>query len=87
MKRKDKYLLTAKERCYNLATEFLGRFGARNGSITCRGLLGHDIGIPEERERAREEGLFNTLCPRLVQDAAEIVESIIAAREGAARAG
>jgi C_GCAxxG_C_C family probable redox protein len=69
-----------KERCYHLAREFVEQFRARNGSITCEELLGHDIGIAEERERAREKGLFDTLCPGLVRDAAEIVESIIAAR-------
>jgi C_GCAxxG_C_C family probable redox protein len=76
-----------RDRCYYLAREFVRMFEARNGSITCKELLGRDIGIPEERELAKEEGLFETLCPKLVQDAAEIVESIVAAREEAKRAG
>jgi C_GCAxxG_C_C family probable redox protein len=67
----------AKERCRHLAREFMAQFEARNGSITCRQLLGLDISVPEQKERAREEGLFDTLCLRLVHDAAEIVESII----------
>jgi C_GCAxxG_C_C family probable redox protein len=76
----------AKERCYSLVQEFVGRFEARNGSITCQELLGHDISVAAERERARDEGLFDTLCPSLVRDAAEIVESIMAVPEGAGRA-
>jgi C_GCAxxG_C_C family probable redox protein len=67
----------AKERCSRLAREFVALFEARNGSTTCKELLGRDISVPEEKARAKEEGLFDTLCPRLVRDAAEIVESII----------
>ena len=77
----------ARERCYDLAREFVRRFEARNGSTLCRELLGYDIGIPAERARARDDGLFDTLCPRLVGDAAEIVESILATTLGAEGAG
>ena len=67
----------AKEKAYSLAKEFADKFQSRNGSIVCRELLGCDISIPEEREIAVEKGLFTTLCPRFVQDAAEIVEQIL----------
>ncbi len=66
-----------KEKAYSLVREFADRFESRNGSIVCRELLGYDIGTPEERELAREQGLFATLCPRLVRDAAEIIERIL----------
>ena len=69
-----------KETCYNLVNEFVEQFEARNGSITCKELLGYDVSIPGERTLAQERGLFGTLCPRLVQDAAEIIEQIIVAR-------
>lgn len=65
-----------KEVCYNIAKEFVEQFEARNGSITCKELLGLDISIAEEKLLAQEQGLFNTLCPRLVQDAAEIIEQL-----------
>lgn len=67
----------AKEKAYSLAKEFADEFQSRNGSIVCRELLGCDISIPEERELAAEKGLFTTLCPKFVQDAAEIVEQIL----------
>ncbi len=66
-----------KEKAYSLVREFADRFESRNGSIVCTELLGYDIGTPEERELAREQGLFATLCPRLVRDAAEIIERIL----------
>jgi C_GCAxxG_C_C family probable redox protein len=73
----------AKERCYDLAREFVARFEARNGSIACNELLGYDVSIPEQMDQAREEGLFDTLCPGLVRDAAEILEVMIGIGEEA----
>ena len=70
-----------KEACYDLVGEFVRQFEARNGSITCKELLGYDISIPEESALAREQGLYSTLCPKLVRDAAEIIEQIIEARD------
>jgi C_GCAxxG_C_C family probable redox protein len=67
----------AKDACYDLAREFVDRFEARHGSITCQELLGYDISTPEGRALAKEQGLFATLCPKLVQDAAEIVGQIL----------
>ncbi len=68
----------AKEMTYNLAAEFLNRFAARNnGCVKCRELLGRDVGDPEDRQAAREQGLFETLCPKFVRDAAEIVEQLL----------
>ena len=73
----------ARETCYGLAREFVKQFEARNGSTICQELVGYNVGIPEEKEMAREQGIFDTLCPKLVRDAVEIVEQIIVAgREG-----
>ena len=67
-----------KEKTYGLAREFMNRFAARNnGCVKCRELLGHDISIPEDLQTAREQGLFETLCPKFVRDAAEVVEQLI----------
>jgi C_GCAxxG_C_C family probable redox protein len=67
----------AKDACYDLAREFVDRFEARHGTITCQELLGYDINTPEGREIAKEKGLFATLCPKFVQDAVEIVGQIL----------
>lgn len=69
--------LETKEQVYTLVQEFVGKFQERNGTIACNELLNCDISIPEEREQAAEEGIFATLCPKLVRDAAEIVEQIL----------
>ncbi|RLB07969.1 MAG: hypothetical protein DRG50_01235 [Deltaproteobacteria bacterium] len=64
----------SKEKTYSLVKEFVDKFRSRNGTIVCKELLGCDISTPEGRELAREKGLFITICPKFVQDAAEIVE-------------
>ena len=45
--------------------------------VECRELLECDIGTPEGLEAAKEKDLFNVLCPKLVRDAAEIIEQIL----------
>ncbi len=66
-----------KEKVYALVHEFAEMFTARNGSIICRELLGCDISTPEGKIIAREKGLFDTLCPGFVKDAAEIIEELL----------
>lgn len=63
--------------CYDLARAFQARFKTMHGSLTCPGLLGWDIGNPQELAHVREEDLFHTLCPKLVGDAARIAAALI----------
>ncbi len=64
----------AGEKMYRLVREFARRFEERNGSIVCRDLLGCDISRPEGFKTAKDNGLFTSVCPRLVRDAVEILE-------------
>ncbi len=66
-----------KAACYDLAKVFQERFVELHGDLTCPGLLGLDIGDPEELDEAREQDLFHTLCPRFVADAARIVAEML----------
>ena len=67
----------AKERTYLLAHRFLDEFARQNGSIQCRELLGCRIDEPAELERARQQGLFTTICPRLVDEASELLDQLL----------
>lgn len=67
----------SKERTYNLVREFVKRFKSRNSSIICNELVGSDISTPEGMKKAEETKIFDTLCPRLVQDSVEILEQIL----------
>ncbi len=61
----------------SLINDFVRLFKHRNGSIVCRELLGCDISTPEGLNIAREKKLLTTVCPKYVQDAAEIVEELL----------
>jgi C_GCAxxG_C_C family probable redox protein len=67
----------AKERTYSLTHRYLNEFAQRNGSILCRELLGYRIDDAEELERARQLGLFTSICPRLVDDASELLDEML----------
>jgi C_GCAxxG_C_C family probable redox protein len=66
----------AREKTYELVREFVSRFKARNGSIVCKELLGCDLSTPEGMKLAKETGVAATLCPKFVQNAAEILKEI-----------
>jgi C_GCAxxG_C_C family probable redox protein len=68
----------AKEKTYEMINEFTNRFKNRNGSVVCRELLGCDISTQDGQKKARDDGLFSTICPEMVKNAAEIIEEMLA---------
>jgi len=67
---------TGRSEVYERVQDFAERFKERNGSISCRELLGCDISTPEGMKQAQEQDLFKTTCVKMVQDAAEILEEM-----------
>ena len=67
---------SAKVAVYPKVGEFQSRFESRCDSVACRDLLGCDISTPEGMEHATRDNLFKTVCPRMVQVAAEILEDM-----------
>ena len=67
---------SAKEDVYSKVTEFCRRYESRCDSIVCRELLGCDISTEEGMEQAKKNDLFKTVCPKMVQTAAEILEEM-----------
>ena len=74
----------SKQNGYQLVRQFTARFKERNQTICCRELLGCDISTPQGMDRAKTMGLFKTICPKLVHDAAEIVEELLTSSERSA---
>lgn len=68
--------LEAKEHVAGETAEFMKRFKEKGGSCICRELLGIDISTPENRMKAKEMGLFSTVCQDLVENAVEILEDM-----------
>ncbi len=67
----------AKNANIRLTREFLQKFRERNGSLECRNLLGLDLSLPSSLEKARETGLFQTVCTKAVRDAVEILGEVL----------
>ena len=68
----------AKEKTYAKVEEYIKRYEARRGSVVCKELLDCDISTPEGRNEAKTRGLYSSVCPGIVQDAAEILEEMLA---------
>jgi len=58
--------------------EFQKAFTERFGSTICRELIGYDMSIPGEHEKADEAGVLMDRCPELVSGAVEILNEILA---------
>ena len=67
----------SKNRTGEKTNEYIQRFRKEYGSITCRGLLKLDLSIKEDAIKARESGVFKTLCPVFVKRSVELVEEIL----------
>jgi C_GCAxxG_C_C family probable redox protein len=65
------------ENTNRLVKEFVDRFKSLNGSILCRELLGCDLSTPDGLKTFVEKKLRDTLCPKFVRDATEIVEQLL----------
>ena len=64
----------SKAKTYDLVKGFAAEFEASNGSLSCRELLGFDIG---SREKTPGSGkIISKKCPALVNDSIEILGTI-----------
>ena len=68
-----------RQKANETASEFMARFAALNGSVTCTGVLGVNLADPAGEEEAQRKGLFATVCARAVRDAVEILEDLLGA--------
>lgn len=61
---------------YPAGQDFIERFRARHGSISCRELLPCDLSTDAGRREAREKGYRASICAGLVRSAVEILEQL-----------
>ena len=66
-----------KDKPYDKIIEFADRFCRRNQSTNCIELIGCDIRTELGMQKAIDEGLFRTICTKMVKDAAEILEAML----------
>ncbi len=67
-----------KANAYAVTEEFMNRFIEKNGSVVCRELLGYDITKAEDMKVIKQQNLFRTRCPRIIEKAVEILDEMIA---------
>jgi C_GCAxxG_C_C family probable redox protein len=66
-----------KDEIYRLSQEFMHRFKANHDSLLCHELLDFDACAPDAWTKVKTAGKSTTLCPLLVRDASEIVQSLL----------
>ena len=67
----------SKEKTYSIAQKYANAFKKEYGSIKCKELLPYDISNNEGLIKARESGVFTTICPKLVESSVRIIEKIL----------
>ena len=67
----------ARAKCGKATRQFISEFKKLHGNINCTPLIGYNLGIPEERKKATESGIFGTVCANLIDSASNLVEKIL----------
>jgi C_GCAxxG_C_C family probable redox protein len=67
----------AKQEVYRLGQDFMHRFEDQHGSLLCRTLIGVDISTPEGLQKARASGVTRFVCPKLVHQAAVLLQTML----------
>ncbi|BAK46448.1 hypothetical protein CXIVA_04810 [Clostridium sp. SY8519] len=57
--------------------EFKQRFTEANGSLICQEIIGYNLGVPGESERAFASGVIAKKCPNCVNTALEILDDML----------
>ncbi len=65
------------DKCTAKVNEFKDRFFKAHGSFACKGLLGYDYSIPDERKIIFKDQLTLKICPKLVVDSLEILREVL----------
>lgn len=67
---------SASQACYLKTNEYLSRFREKNASAIWQELIGHDLFTKEGKSHARGQELFQTVCAKMVTNAAELLEEL-----------
>jgi len=56
---------------YRIAREFYEWFEKKHGSVMCRELIGYDLSVPGEMEKARQAKVFDEKCAVFIRNVVE----------------
>ena len=60
-----------------ITNSYLDKFKKEFGSLKCRDLVNVDLKNEEEAAKARESGIFKTLCPKFIRKSVELIEEVL----------
>ena len=66
-----------KDRTYELVSQLVDKITSNHGTVNCNELMGVDIGTPEGQQEAKDNGLSDKVCSKLVEEVARTVEMIL----------
>lgn len=66
-------LMKKRLKAYQTAQKFYEQFEAQNGSVMCRELIGFNLSVPEQRDKAAKTNAFEEKCTVFVAKACEIL--------------
>lgn len=69
--------IEGRKNVYNAITEITKEFEKIYGTVECKKLLGYDIGTKDGMKAVMEKKLFQTVCPKIVETAAKLLEQKI----------
>ena len=69
--------LAAKDKTYEVSNAFMTEFLRRNHSMNSTELIGHNLSDPNALALAQEKNLFHAKCIKFVQDAGEILKTVL----------
>lgn len=58
-------------KAYAVSSGFYNWFGKQHGNVMCRELIGYDLSIPGEMEKARRSGVLDERCTVFIRSAVE----------------
>jgi C_GCAxxG_C_C family probable redox protein len=62
---------------YLIVQDFVSRFKKLDGSINCKELINYDLSDENQLNAARRTDVFETMCPKYVNDAVVLLEEIM----------
>ena len=68
---------TSKDKTYVCVKQYSDMFKQQYGSIKCQDLINFDLSKADELIKARESGVFRTICHKLIASSVEMVEKVI----------
>jgi C_GCAxxG_C_C family probable redox protein len=68
------------DKMYEISQEFLQKFKEAHASTQCKQLIQFDLSQPPDLQAARQSQVFKSICPKLVETAAGIVQSMLSSK-------